>query len=744
MRKILVLIFIALYINGFGQNITVSNTGNNAKPYWLAQNVLTDPNFKIQTTYDTITYLPISQPSTVQVGYFTAVGTGLGIDTGIVMATDNVKACVPGNADYSSNVLATDPQLLKVLNQIKSTSTTMNDKVEIIFDFVAPSDSIQFEYVFASREYKSFTCSNFNDVFGFFLTGNGINGSSITTKSTVNLATIPGTTVPVAINTINQGYSSSGTDKPCTDANPNYKVHSTYYTTNTAWSSQSSSNLTSKVNMAGWTKPFTAQAKVVCGQTYTIRLKIADVQDGAYTSAVFLKAKSFKSPAINVIPVAGSGNSFIDSQVVEGCEPKLVIFEKDGNVGKDMVIHFDYFGNAIPGVDYATLPDSLFLPAGVKRDTLKVYAFDDGLVEPNDTLIIYQNAVRTECADYKSRTIELFFRDKTPVSALAEVDEFSNDTILCPGDPADLIGTPSGGEGILYGGWLDDTTATLFRTVEPGVTTTYYFWVTDECYSDSIVDSVTVYVIPYDSIQTQGDTIRICDGESTTVTAVYDLGKPPYTLEWDDLSTDDQREVTPTKDSTWYVFTVVDGCGFVAKDSCLVWISPVPRAQFSYMNNPGVPLRIDFNNLSINGHTFEWDFGDGTTSNDTTPSHSYERPDEYWVTLRITTEDGCVDEYSMTVVVETDYFIYIPSTFTPDGDGVNDYFQIQGVGFESFKIHIFNRWGNEVFYSDDINVSWDGTHRGKDVPKGVYSYTIFIQMPLGDIAEKKGTVMVYR
>ena len=173
-------------------------------------------------------------------------------------------------------------------------------------------------------------------------------------------------------------------------------------------------------------------------------------------------------------------------------------------------------------------------------------------------------------------------------------------------------------------------------------------------------------------------------------------------------------------------------------------MAPDPSAGFNFVNDPGVPLKVNFTNTSINGVNYTWDFGDGTMSNDTTPSHVYDNPAEYMVTLTIVSADGCIDSYTTIVKVETDFYLYVPTAFTPDGDGLNEYFEVKGLGFESFEIRIFNRWGGEVFFSDDITNSWDGTAKGNPAPGGVYTYTIFIKMPLGDFDEKKGTFILYR
>ncbi|MDP1747662.1 MAG: gliding motility-associated C-terminal domain-containing protein, partial [Bacteroidota bacterium] len=68
--------------------------------------------------------------------------------------------------------------------------------------------------------------------------------------------------------------------------------------------------------------------------------------------------------------------------------------------------------------------------------------------------------------------------------------------------------------------------------------------------------------------------------------------------------------------------------------------------------------------------------------------------------------------------------IYVPEAFTPNGDNINDVFYVVGNGLKEFKLFIFNRWGEEIFESDDINLGWDGKVQDKLVPQGVYTYRI--------------------
>jgi len=568
-------------------------------------------------------------------------------------------------------------------------------------------------------------------VFGFFLEGSDINGT--TGNTIVNLATIPGTSTPVAINTINQGFpSGSYPATNCTNANPAYVAHSIFYAGNNPI-----------VSLSGNTLKFTAKAQVKCGNAYNIRLKLANASDHALSSAVFLEANSFTSPTIQINSTLNSGNSFQDSTVVEGCAPSIIQFDKDGNKQVDMTIHFNYSGNAIAGVDYATLPDSLFIPAGKAGDTLFIEAFDDGVVELNDSLVIDMQPVVTTCAAYPSQRVIVHFRDKTPVSSAVSLSS-STDTIYCPGDTVGLVGSFTNGEGILTGWWQDDTLAAFNRTVSPLQTTTYYFEATDECRSDTAIDSITIYLSNYIPMELTGDTIMICRGDTVGMLAKYEFGNAPHNVIWYDGTLGDYLERVPTADSTWYVFNVVDDCKQGARDSVLVYMAPDASAGFNYMNDAGVPLKILFFNTSINGASYHWDFGDDSTSTDSATSHIYASPAEYIVTLTVTTKDGCIDTYTTIVKVETDFYLYVPTAFTPDGDGLNETFLIKGLGFESYEIWIFNRWGTEVYHSNDITEAWDGSFNGKAVPQGVYTYSIFIKMPLGDVSEKKGTFTLYR
>ena len=87
-------------------------------------------------------------------------------------------------------------------------------------------------------------------------------------------------------------------------------------------------------------------------------------------------------------------------------------------------------------------------------------------------------------------------------------------------------------------------------------------------------------------------------------------------------------------------------------------------------------------------------------------------------------QNNSIESVSNGVVVEKPYSLYSPNAFSPDGDGVNDFFNISGQKIEDFQIEIFNRWGQMVYKSFDLNDGWDGTFNGKKLPTGTYVYKI--------------------
>ena len=173
--------------------------------------------------------------------------------------------------------------------------------IVIEFDFIPNGNSVSFNYIFASSEYASYTCTGYNDAFGFFISGPGISGPF--SNNSANIALVPGKTVPVAINTVNSGSpTGSGTAANCAAMDPTWQSNSSYFTT--AYNSIYSSSA-GIVDFNGSTTVLQAFANVQCGEVYHIKLAISNVGDQLFHSGVFLEAGSlssnFEDPSINSV-----------------------------------------------------------------------------------------------------------------------------------------------------------------------------------------------------------------------------------------------------------------------------------------------------------------------------------------------------------------------------------------------------------------------------------------------------------
>ena len=139
-----------------------------------------------------------------------------------------------------------------------------------------------------------------------------------------------------------------------------------------------------------------------------------------------------------------------------------------------------------------------------------------------------------------------------------------------------------------------------------------------------------------------------------------------------------------------------------------------------------------FSNGSLGAVDYNWNFGDGSTSTETNPNHTFpvDQAGDYEVQLIAYSQAGCPDTARAIVTVIEDIIFYVPNTFTPDNDDFNEVFQpIFTSGFDpfDFKLLIFNRWGEVVFESNDASIGWDGTYGASSdriVRDGTYIWKI--------------------
>jgi len=198
-----------------------------------------------------------------------------------------------------------------------------------------------------------------------------------------------------------------------------------------------------------------------------------------------------------------------------------------------------------------------------------------------------------------------------------------------------------------------------------------------------------------------------------------------------------------------------EGTELVESHSAVIEVFPTAQAVFSLNPNhvmvPGQP--VFFLNLSEDATHYTWDFGDGATSIAETPIHEYVEPGVYDVSLTADNAWGCSTTYTLpeAVLAETGGLMVFPNAFTPSSTGSNgghydpngydnDVFRPMHAGVESYELMVFTKWGEMIFYSNDVNVGWDGYVQGKLAATDVYAWKASSVLSNGERLQQIGNV----
>lgn len=200
---------------------------------------------------------------------------------------------------------------------------------------------------------------------------------------------------------------------------------------------------------------------------------------------------------------------------------------------------------------------------------------------------------------------------------------------------------------------------------------------------------------------------------------------------------------------TQYVINEVTGCRDSAK--LFMEVRPHPFAEF-YPDSVALQLpdtTMEFWNISLNAveDSTHWDFDNGyTVEGEWNAVGIFQDSGVYDITLTVINELGCLDDTVVPYYVWEQETFFIQTAFTPNGDGVNDVFEIKEKGIIDWHMQIFDRWGKMVWESYDVNESWDGTdmNSGRPLPQGAYSYQIDLVWYRGRYFNKMGTITLFR
>ena len=193
------------------------------------------------------------------------------------------------------------------------------------------------------------------------------------------------------------------------------------------------------------------------------------------------------------------------------------------------------------------------------------------------------------------------------------------------------------------------------------------------------------------------------------------------------------------------IVTNPNTCNKIDSTTMPVKIMSLPVANFTYdpiFPTPNLPTK--FTNRSINAVSYNWSFGDGTSTAERDPEHQWKKSGTYDVCLTARSIDGCVDTLCKKVDAEIYPAVDVPTGFSPNGDNVNDVLYVKGAAIETMHFRVYNRWGQMVFESKDLKTGWDGTYKGKLQEMEAYAWVLDVVFIDESTAHKTGNVTLLR
>lgn len=651
-NTIFILVFLCSFISNYAQNITVDE---GFTPQYLVNDVL------INSSCANVLNVSVSGGNFASgeksFGYFDATGTSFPFQNGIVLSTGKIVNAQGPNTSLSDDGgnmgWNGDPDL----NQALGLSNTFNATV-LEFDFIPLGNRISFDYIFSSEQYLSNPMSNqcnFTDGFAFLLRRNGETNYQ-------NLAVVPNTNIPVKVNTVR------GSGTICPAANETYfdAFNGTVHPT----------------NFNGQTKVLTAQSDVIPGETYHIKLVIADEGNHRFDSAIFLGGGSFNF-----------GIDIGDDRLIATGNPLCP--------NETLAVNATQIG----ATNYQWYKDTNLIP-GATNATYNITSAGDYLVEINygptcqttgaikieyaETLIVNQNTF-TECDADANQDGKTVF----------DLNDIKNQ--LFTNLPANYV--------VSFFDLTTSTTAlpTNYSNTTPFTQTIYARIMNIQgCYSDY---PVNLRVNTFDNILVD-ETIGLCENESLILNA----GSGFTSYEWNTNPPQFTQQITVNSGGIYEV-TVTNALNcsktktFTIEASGIGTIEEIVINDFQENNS----ATIQISPTSIGDYEYSLDGINYQNSN----VFSNLLAGEY--TVYVQDKKGC------GITLETFYILDYPRYFTPNNDGYNDTWNIKNLerrGLENSLITIYDRYGKLLKQLVGNSSGWNGTFNNEVLPAADYWFTI--------------------
>lgn len=679
-------------------------------------------------------------------GYFNKQQSNFPFDEGIVLTTGKLSAA-PGP---NSGTLSDGPSSWNGDNDLQNAVNINNtyNATSLVFDFVPTSNTIRFDYIFASEQYLlNGTASqcNYTDGFAFILT-------NITAGSTPqNLALVPGTNTPVTSSTIR------GAGGLCPAANAQYFA--------------SYNNMNAPIAYNGNTVPLTVETAVIPGNTYRIKMVIADQGNALYDSAVFLRANSFNASVdlgpnklianntglcanetltLNAnIPNATykwfRNNTELLNQtnstyvVSETGTYKVEITQTNGCISEgEIIVEFDDFTYnddvnlqvcGIAGENNATfnLNDATNLITIDPLDSISFYQTNtngvlSGIINSSvpyaasNGTTIYARVISENGCDYITSIHLLSNSENIPPLNKIKCDADSNTTDGFTNFNLSEIAQNIREENNLTPNYL----VQFYLTAEDALndtgilsnTFTNTIAIQQQIFAKILINGtcfailkVNLHVVNTTNIPTHE--IAICKGSETTLTPTGDAN----TYQW---STNATTQTIDVSEAGLYsvTYTSTDGCNITEQFNVSVSNPPtnifINTTDFSGSNNSITVIVTDLGNFeySLDGINYQY-------------SNVFTGLAIGTYTVYIRDLGGC------GIVTLTTYILDYPRFVTPNGDGFNDTWRIPNLSKldPNAVIQIFDRYG-KLLYQMEPQFSWDGTRKGKTMPASDYWFLV--------------------
>lgn len=646
MRKIIFIFFGVLFNVGVSQNITVNQTFTAQQ---LIENILVNSGC-VSVSNFSATGGNFSAGE-MSFGYFNANGSVFPFQEGIVLSTGKLSSVIGPNTNFSDSGIGMGWNGDSDLNTALSLTNTFNATV-LEFDFIPNANTISFDYIFASEQYllnPTANQCNYTDGFAFLL-------KEATASTYQNLALIPNTTIPVRVNTVR------GSGTICPAANEAY------------FDAFNSGNYPTTYD--GQTKILTAQAAVIPGTLYHIKLVIADEGNARFDSGIFLKAGSFVSEKdLGPNRLLATGNSL--------CPNETLIL----NATQAGATSYQWFKNGNP--------------VGTNSATYDVTSAGTYTVEINvNTTCVITGSIEIEYAPNITTSTTSFTACDTNSDGFAVFDLNAIKTQI-------FNNLPSNYSVALF----ESTTGTTalpanFTNTTPNQQIIYTRIVSlENCYANI---PITLNVISSGGIL-PSEIINICNNSVTTISAPSGFSN----YSWNTLPVQNSQSISISSSGNYIVtLTNANGCTntktFTTIESEIATITNIDVNDFE--ENLTALISISGNGnytYSIDGINFQ-----------NTPFFNLPEAGEYRIYVK---EENC------GTVSDTFFAITYPKFFTPNGDSFNDVWQIKNLdkkGLENSKIYIFDRFGKLIKELNKINSSWDGTFDNQKLPSTDYWFII--------------------